>query len=176
MDRRNFPSEVALLLDILNDAWSENWGFVAITKAEIDDMASIFRFLLRPDAVVIAEYDGEAAAFALTLPNINEAIGNLNGRLLPFGFAKLLWRFKVSGIRSGRMALMGVRRKWQNSHIGAVLAFSMIQHSRMSHLAYGVTRAELSWILDSNERMRHILTLVGGTIYKRYRIYEKALS
>jgi hypothetical protein len=176
MDRKSFTSEVALLLDILNDAWSDNWGFIAMTQAEIDDMASIFKFVLRPEAVVIAEYDGEAAAFALTLPNINEAIGNLNGRLLPFGFAKLLWRFKVSGIRSGRMALMGVRRKWQNSHIGAVLAFSMIQHTRMSHLAYGVTRAELSWILDSNERMRHILTLVGGTIYKRYRIYEKALS
>ena len=176
MDRRNFTSEVALLLDILNDAWSDNWGFIAMTQAEIDEMASVFKLLLRPEAVVIAEYDGEAAAFTLTLPNINEAIHDLNGRLLPFGFAKLLWRFKVSGIRSGRMAMMGVRRKWHNSHIGAVLAFSMIQHTRMSHLAHGVTRAELSWILDSNERMKHILTLVGGTIYKRYRIYEKTLS
>jgi fatty acid desaturase len=176
MDRKNFTSEVALLLDILNDAWSDNWGFVAMTQAEIDDMASIFKFLLRPDAVVFAEYDGEAAGFALTLPNINEAISDLNGRLLPSGFAKLFWRLKISGIRSGRMALMGVRRKWQNSHIGAVLALSIIQHTRKSHFARGVTRGELSWLLDSNERTKHMLTLVGGTVYKRYRIYEKPLS
>jgi hypothetical protein len=176
MDRKNFTSEVALLLDILNDAWSDNWGFIPMTQAEIDEMASVFKLLLRPEAVVIAEYDGEAAAFALTLPNINEAICDLNGRLLPFGFVKLLWRFKVAGIRSGRMVMMGVRRKWQNSHIGAVLAFSIIQHTRMSHLACGVTRAELSWVLDSNERLKHMLTLVGGTVYKRYRIYERALS
>jgi len=77
---------------------------------------------------------------------------------------------------SGRMALMGVRRKWQNSHIGAVLALSIIQHTRISHFARGIDRAELSWLLDSNERMKHMLTLVGGTVYKRYRIYDKALS
>ena len=74
------------------------------------------------------------------------------------------------------MPLMGVRRKWQNSQIGAVLALSVIQRIRMSHFALGVMRGELSWILDSNERMKHMLTLTGATIYKRYRIYEKALS
>jgi len=176
MDRKNFKSEVTLLLDILNDAWSDNWGFIPMTEAEIDEMASIFKFLLRPEAVVIAEYNGEATGFSLTLPNINEAIRDLNGRLLPFGFVKLLWRLKVAGLRSGRMALMGVRRKWQNSHIGAVLALSIIQHTRISHFARGIDRAELSWLLDSNERMKHMLTLVGGTVYKRYRIYDKALS
>ncbi len=176
MDSKNFKSEVAMLLDILNDAWSDNWGFVAMTKAEIDDMASVFKILLRPEAVVIAEYEGEAAGFALTLPNLNEAIRDINGRLLPFGIAKLLWRLKVSGIRSGRMAMMGVRRKWQNSPVGAGLAFSIIQNTRTSHFARGVTHAELSWILESNERLRHMLTLVGGSVYKRYRIYEKALA
>ena len=78
--------------------------------------------------------------------------------------------------RSGRMALMGVRRKWQNSHIGVVLALSIIQQSRLSQFSLEVMRAELSWILDSNKRMKQMLTLVGGTVYKRYRIYEKALS
>ncbi|MDE2133784.1 MAG: N-acetyltransferase [Alphaproteobacteria bacterium] len=176
MDRKNFASEVALLLEILNDAWSDNWGFVTMTQAEVDDMASMFKILLRPDAVVIAEYAGETAGFALTLPNINEAIKDLDGRLLPFGFAKLLWRLKISGIPSVRMALMGVRRKWQNSQIGAVLALSIVQRARISTFEHGGLRAELSWILDSNERMKHMLTLVGGTVYKRYRIYEKALS
>jgi hypothetical protein len=176
MDRKNFRSEVALLIDILNDAWSDNWGFVAATEAEVDDMVAMFKVVLRPEAVVIAEYEGEAAGFALTLPDINEAIGDLGGRLFPFGLAKLLWRLKVSGIRSWRMPLMGVRRKWQNSQIGAVLALSIIQQIRMSHLALGIMRGEASWVLDSNERMKHMIALVGGTVYKRYRIYEKALS
>ncbi len=176
MDRKNFASEVALLLEILNDAWSDNWGFVTMTQAEVDDMAAMFKVVLRPDAVVIAEYAGETAGFALTLPDINEAIKDLNGHLLPFGIAKLLWRLKVSGTPSVRMALMGVRRKWQNSPIGAVLALSITQQSRMSQLAHGVVRGELSWILDSNKRMKHMLKFVGGTVYKRYRIYEKALS
>jgi len=176
MDRKHFASEIALILNILNDAWSDNWGFVAMTQAEIDDLASVFKILLRPEAVVIAEYNGEAVGFSLTLPNINEATRDLNGRLFPFGFVKLLWRLKVSGVHSCRMAMMGVLRKWQQTEIGAVLALSIIQRARTSEFARGVTRAELSWILDSNVRLRHMLSLVGGTVYKRYRIYEKALS
>ncbi len=176
MDGKNFKSEVALLLDIVNDAWSDNWGFVAMTQAEVDDMASMFKILLRPDSVVIAEYDGQPVAFELTLPNINEAIRDLGGRLLPFGIIKLLWRLKVAGVGTVRMPLMGVRRKWQNTPIGAALALSMIQHARINAWKHGGKRAELSWILESNERLRHMLTLVGGTVYKRYRIYEKALS
>jgi len=175
MDRKSFKSEVVLLLNILNDAWSDNWGFVEVTDAEVDEMVMMFKMVLRPDSVVIAEYQGEAAGFALTLPDINEAIRDLDGRLFPFGFVKLLWRLKVSGVPSLRMPLMGVRRKWQNSQIGAVLALSIIRQMRLSHIARGIVRGELSWILDSNERMKHMITLIGGTIYKRYRIYEKAL-
>ena len=176
MDRKNFKGEVDLLLDILNDAWSDNWGFVSMTQAEIDDVAALFRFILRPEAVVIAEYDGEAAGFCLTLPNINEAIADLNGRLFPFGIVKLLWRLKVSGIRSARMSMMGVRRKWQNSSVGAALAMSIIQRSRDSHSARKVLRGELSWILDSNHRIKHMLPLVGAAVYKRYRIFERPLG
>jgi len=175
MDRKSFKSEVVLLLNILNDAWSDNWGFVEVTDAEVDEMVMMFKMVLRPESVVIAEYQGEAAGFALTLPDINEAIRDLDGRLFPFGFVKLLWRLKFSGITSVRMPLMGVRRKWQNSPIGAVLALSIIRQMRLSHIARGVVRGEQSWILDSNERMKHMITLIGGTIYKRYRIYEKAL-
>ena len=176
MDRKNFRSEVVLLLDILNDAWSDNWGFVAMTEAEVDELIAMFKVAVRPEYVVIAEYKGEAAGFVVSLPNLNEAISDLGGHLFPFGVAKLLWRLKVSGIRSGRMPLMGVRRKWQNSQIGAVLALSIVQQTRMSHFARGVMRGEASWVLDSNQRMKHMIALVGGTVYKRYRIYEKALS
>jgi hypothetical protein len=175
MDKQHFASEIALILDILNDAWSTNWGFIPMTQAEIDDLAGILRLVLPPEAVFIGEYDGEPVAFNLTLPNLNEAIRDLRGRLFPFGAAKLLWRLKISGIRTGRMALMGVRRKLQNSTAGAGLALTIIQLTRESQFARKVTSAELSWVLDSNERLKHLLTLIDATVYKRYRIYQKNL-
>jgi len=174
-DKKHFDAEVALLLDILNDAWVENWGFVPMTRAEIDDMASVFKYLLRPDALVIAEYEGEAAGFAMMIPNLNEAARDLKGRLFPFGFLKLLWRLKVSGVSSGRMAMMGIRRKWWMSPAGATLALLIIEKAKSGKFVRHSTHAELSWILDSNERIKHVLEAVGSTVIKRYRIYEKAL-
>lgn len=174
-DKQHFASEIALILDILNDAWSTNWGFIPMTQAEIDDLAGILRLLLPPEAVFIGEYDGEPVAFNLTLPNLNEATRDLRGRLFPFGAAKLLWRLKVSGIRTGRMAMMGVRRKLQNSTAGAGLALTIIQLTRETQFARNVTGAELSWVLDSNERLKHLLQLIDATVYKRYRIYQKDL-
>jgi hypothetical protein len=176
MDRGHFKSELALIRDILNDAWSENWGFVPMTEAEIDDMAAVFKLLLPPEALVIAEYDGEPAGFGMMLPNVNEAIKGLNGRLLPFGFIRMLWRLKVTGVKSGRMAMMGVRRKWWSSPAGAIVALLIVQNAKSSRFAQAGVQAELSWILDSNERIKHLLVTIGATVTKRYRIYRKALG
>lgn len=175
MDKAHFDSEVATLLEILNDAWSGNWGFVPMTKAEIADLAGLLKLLLRPGDVAIAEYQGRAAAMAVCFPNLHEAIRDMGGRLLPFNWARLLWRMKVRRPRSGRMPLMGVRRELQNTPIGAALALAVIQATRDFNFANGVETSELSWILDGNERVKHIIELVGGVPYKRYRIYEKRL-
>jgi hypothetical protein len=175
MDKTHFESEVATLLEILNDAWSGNWGFVPMTKAEIADLAGLLKLLLRPGDVAIAEYRGRAAAMAVCFPNLHEAIRDMGGRLLPFNWAKLLWRMKVRRPRSGRMPLMGVRRELQNTPIGAALALAVIQETRDFNFANGVEASELSWILDGNERVKHIIELVGGMPYKRYRIYQKML-
>lgn len=175
-EKKFFEAEVALLLDIINDAWSGNWGYVEMTKAEIDDFAGLLRFLLRPGDVAIAEYRGQAAAFAAMFPNVNEAIRDLNGRILPLGWAKLLWRLKVSRPRTARMPLMGVRKSLQDSAVGAALAFSVIDASRSFIFDHGVAEIELSWILARNRRIRHVIEVgVGGVPYKRYRIYEKML-
>jgi hypothetical protein len=175
MDKAHFESEVATLLEILNDAWSGNWGFVPMTKAEIADLAGLLKLLLRPGDVAIAEYRGQAAAMAVCFPNVHEAIRDMGGRLLPFNWARLLWRMKVRRPKSGRMPLMGVRRELQNTPIGAALALSVIQATRDFNFSHGVEASELSWILDGNERVKHIIELVGGTPYKRYRIYQKLL-
>jgi hypothetical protein len=175
MDKAHFESEVALLLDIINDAWSDNWGFVPMTKAEIDDLAGILKVLLRPGDVAIAEYQGKAQAFAAIFPNLNEAIRDMNGRLFPFNWIKLLWRMKVTRTRTARMPMMGVRKEMQNSSLGAALAVAVIRSTRDFNVAHGVGEGELSWILERNTRVRHVIEMVGGVPYKTYRIYEKPL-
>ena len=176
MDKAHFERDVALLLDIINDAWSDNWGYVPMTEAEIADLAGILKLLLRPGDVAIAECNGKPAAFAAIFPNLNEAIADMNGRLFPFNWIKLLWRLKVRRTKTARMPMMGVRKEFQDSALGAALALSVIRATRNFNVANGVTDAELSWILAGNKRVRHVIEMVGGKAYKTYRLYEKPLS
>jgi hypothetical protein len=175
MDKAHFESEVALLLDIINDAWSDNWGYVPMTKAEIDDLSGILKLLLRPGDVAIAEYRGKPAAFAAIFPNLNEAIRDMNGRLFPFNWIKLLWRMKVKRTRTARMPMMGVRKALQATPVGAALALSVIRSVREFNFSHGVVDSELSWILARNSRVRHVIEMVGGVPYKTYRLFEKPL-
>jgi hypothetical protein len=174
-DKKHFEGEVALLLDIINDAWSDNWGYVPMTKAEIDDLAGILKILLREGDVAIAEYNGKPAAFAAIFPNLNEAIRDMNGHLFPFNWIKLLWRLLVTRTRTARMPMMGVRKEFHNSVLGAALAMAVIRSTRDFNIARGVTGAELSWILERNVRVRHVIELCGGKAYKTYRVYEKPI-
>jgi hypothetical protein len=176
MDKAHLDAEIALIFEILNDAWSDNWGYVPMTWAEFSDLVGVMKHLLRAGDVAIAEYQGQPAAFAIIMPNINEAMHDLGGRLAPFGWAKLLWRLKVRGTRTARMPMMGVRKALQASPAGAALALSVIQATRVFNIENGRPFGELSWVLDQNERVRHIIELVGGRISKRYRIYDKALD
>jgi hypothetical protein len=175
MDKKHFNSEIAMMLDIINDAWSDNWGYVPMTRAEIDDMAGLLKVLLRPGDVAIAEYKGQPAAFAAIFPNLNEAIRDMGGRLFPFNIFKLLWRMKVTRTRTARMPMMGVRKSLQSSPIGAALALSVIKSVREFNFDHGVRDSELSWILARNSRVRHVIEMVGGVPYKTYRVYERGL-
>ncbi|HKQ10788.1 MAG TPA: hypothetical protein VJS85_06325 [Rhizomicrobium sp.] len=174
MDKR-FKDEVAMLLDIINDAWSDNWGYVRMTQAEIDELAGVLKLLLRPGDVAIAEYQGKACAFTAIFPNLNEAIADMNGRLFPFNWIKLLWRMKVMRPKTARMPMMGVRKSLQSSPVGAALALSVMRSVREFNFSRGVVDSELSWILARNSRVRHVIEMVGGVPYKTYRVYEKAI-
>jgi len=174
MDKR-FKDEVAMLLDIINDAWSDNWGYVRMTQAEIDELAGVLKLLLRPGDVAIAEYQGKPAAFTAIFPNLNEAIRDMNGRLFPFNWIKLLWRMKVKRPKTARMPMMGVRKSLQATPIGAALALSVIRSVREFNFSNGVEDSELSWILERNDRVRHVIEMVGGVPYKTYRVFEKPL-
>lgn len=176
LDMRRFDEEIRTICAIFNDAWAANWGFLPLKDEEALHLARSIRPLVRGEDFAIAELDGEPAAMVVTLPNLNLAIRDLGGRLLPFGWAKLLWRLKVQGVPEWRMPLMGVRRAYQNGPLGAALALAVIRAVRESHAARGTRGAELSWVLEDNRRTDALIRLVGARPYKTYRIYGKELS
>ncbi len=171
-----FEEDVRILVDILNDAWSRNWGFAPVTQAETKHLADSIRLILHPRLVWFLEIDGEAAGFGVLLPNLNDAIHDLGGRLLPFGWAKLLWRLKVRGVKRGRVPLMGVKRKFARDPRGIFAPFVILDAIRREGVKLGITRAEYSWILEDNLPMRHILEGFGARVYKTYRIYAKTIG
>jgi hypothetical protein len=173
--RERLDDELETIRDIFNDAWSQNWGFVPFTKAEFAEVGRAMLFLAHPEMVQIAEVDGRPAAMIVSLPNLNEAIADMKGRLLPFNWVKLLWRLKVRYPQSGRVPLMGVRREFQNTRLGPGLAIALIDGLATVLIRLGVRDVELSWILEDNMGMRNIIESLGGVAYKRYRILQKPL-
>ncbi len=174
--KRELRAELDLIMDIFNDAWSANWGFVPFTAREIRQMGDELRWLVGEHDVAIATWKGEPAAFTVVIPDINRMIADFGGRLLPFNWAKLIWRLKFAGPPERmRMPLMGVRRKYQNSTIGAALALAVIDKVNTYHRDRGVQGAELSWILETNMRTRKLIESTGARHYKTYRIYEREI-
>ncbi len=176
LDMKRYRADLALILEVFNDAWSENWGFLPFTEDEIVHAAASMKPLIRPDLVWIAEVDGEVAAMIVCLPNLNEAIADLGGRLLPFGWLKLLWRLKVSGLKSCRVPLFGVRKQYHRTPLGGALVLLLLQALRESATRAGFVHAELSWILEDNDAIRKVIEGIGGRVYKTYRVYEKPLK
>ena len=172
---REKKAELEIMREIFNDAWEHNWNFVPFTREEFRAIGKELMMLLPRDFIQIAEIDGEAAAFCVLIPNVNEAIADLNGRLFPSGWAKLLWRLKVGFPKTARVALMGVRQRYQNTRFGPALAYMVIKASMDAGTGRGLERCEMSWVLEHNHGIRNIIESIGGEITKRYRMYEKDL-
>lgn len=175
IDMKAFDTEIRTILDIFNDAWSNNWGYIPMTEAEIDKTAKDLKLIIKPSATRIVEYDGEPAAFMVVLPDINRWISDLDGKLLPFGWAKLAHRLLSWRPRLMRVPLMGVRQHLQKTRAGGVMALMLIETIRAYTIKRGAREAELSWILEDNHGMRDMLIAIGCEIYKTYRVYEKSL-
>jgi hypothetical protein len=174
-NRKNMDAELEVMRSIFNDAWSENWKFVPWTVEEFRAVGREIMMLVPKNFVHIAEVDGEPAAFIVMIPNLNEVIADLDGKLLPFGWAKLLWRIKVRYPKSGRVPLMGVRREFHHTRLGPGLAMCCISALREPAHQAGLERAELSWILEDNQGMRSIMEAIGGVKTKTYAMFEKTL-
>jgi len=169
-----FDEEVRTILDLYNEAWSENWGFVPATAAEAKQMASDLKLIVDTNIVPFVEIDGKPAGVALAVPNLNEAIHDLNGKLFPFGFLKLLWRLKVRRVKSGRLMLLGVKKEYRTRRY-AGLAYLLCDEIYHGAKESGYKWAEFSWTLEDNPLINSLITKVGCERYKTYRIYEKAL-
>jgi len=173
--RNQLKVEMEIIRSIFNDAWSDNWGFIPFTEAEFSELGSTFRFLLRDEYFQIIEVDGVPAAFMVALPNLNEIFAKLNGNLFPFGWFQLIKQVKFGRFRTGRIPLMGVRKQFRNTPLGATIAFMMVTAIRKFGLSRGFREIEVSWILEENKSMRGIIEMAGNREYKRYRIFGKTL-
>ena len=177
VDLSRWDEEVETILAILNDAWSNNWGFIPFTNAEIAYAGKKLKPIIHPQINLIAEVDGKPVAFMLTLPDINDVLRKVNGRLWPLGWLRLLrWMRKPSGAGM-RVPLMGVRRELHNSRLASQLAFMMISQIREVAIAeYQTKRAEIGWILDDNQGMKAIADAIGSMVNREYAIYERSLA
>lgn len=176
-DKHNFDRDLKLVLTVFNDAWRDNWGFVPMSPAEIKSMADAFKALADFGLIFIAEIGDTPVGMAASLPNVNEALGGLNGAPIPFGLLRLLWRLKVGGVTTARVLLMGVAKSAQaDLAVGPAVGMALVAALVDAHKAKGYRRMELSWILEDNTPMRRIAEFGGAEPYKTYRVYRKDLA
>lgn len=175
LDPKRFAEEMRLALEIYNDAWTENWGFLPVgereAKALIDQLAPI----LPPQGVIFGLADGEPAAMLVALPDLNEFLADLDGRLFPFGWAKLLWRLRFRKPKAARIILAGVRRRYRSSAVSMALVTLMMGTLLKVGQERDVEMVEMSWILEDNKASLDGCLAIGARLAKLYRIYGKNL-
>lgn len=177
VDKSRFAEEAAIILGILNDAWSDNWGFVPLTQPEIDDVGRKLKPIVYEDLIRIAEIDGEPVAFMITLPDLNEPLKPLKGSLFPFGWLRLLMWLRRPKARTMRVPLMGVVKRLQSSRVASQLAFMMIEYIRRDAIAkFGASRGEIGWILDDNQGMLAIADTIQSKVNRIYNVYQRDIG
>ena len=172
-DKRNLRRDVRIAAEIFNEAWVENWGSIPITPEEADRLAADLVKFADPDLTAFVEIDGDPAAMVISIPNLNECARDIDGRLFPFGWAKLLWRLKRRP-ESGRVMLLGVRQKWRVREF-AQLGLMLTAEVHVRGAERGYKWAELGWVLEDNHLLNHALRRTDAEVYKIYRIYQKTL-
>jgi GNAT superfamily N-acetyltransferase len=170
MRKREMASEVKAFMDVYNEAWGDNWGFVPITDAEVEFQAKALKPVLDEDWAYMAEKDGEVIGAALSLPDINQVLAKMGGRLLPLGWLRfLLGRRKIDQLR---VFALGVKHAYRHTGVAAGLYLEHLAHADPER----IDRGEMGWILEVNEPMNRAMEGMGGKIVKKYRLYEKPLG
>lgn len=176
VEPRRMHSELAIILDIFNDAWKHNWGYVRATDAEAKKMGEDLRLILDPNLAFIAEVEGRPVGVCIVLPNVNEMIADFGGKLNPLTVAKLLWRLKVRGPKSGRLMMLGIKEEMRNVRKYAGLSHALYVEIAVRGEKLGYQWGELSWTLEDNRPINLGIKSMGAQIYKRYRVYEKSIG
>jgi len=166
---KKFRAELDAVKEVYNSAWSRNWGFVPMTDKEIESMAKRLKPLIVPELLLMAEVDGKPAGFYMAVPDYNQVLSRINGRLGPLGVMKFLWYSRT--ISDIRVLTVGVKEEYRKRGIEALLYLQSFKAAKRK----GYQRAELSWILEDNTLMKKGCEFMGGKVYKKYRIYEKRL-
>lgn len=168
--RRTLNADVDRFLDIYNESWEKNWGFVPLTEKEVRHYAKTLLPVLDKNwAFVMIGPDDDNAGAALTLPDYNQVLKHLGGRLLPFGWAKFLWyRRKIDRVR---VFALGVKPRYRTTGIAAKLYIEHLDAAERT----GVTGGTMGWILENNRPMNKSIEALGGTVIKRFRLYERML-
>lgn len=170
MRKRDLAAEVARFMEVYNEAWGDNWGFVPITEAEVAFQAKNLRPILDENWAMIAERDGEVVGAALTLPDVEQALGRMNGRLLPFGWWHYLRR--RSHIDRLRVFALGVKSDYQHLGVAAALYERHVQTA----VRHGPRGGHMGWILETNDPMNRAMEGMGGRVVQKYRIYRQPLT
>ncbi len=170
LNMKDLDGEIERIKEVYNSAWERNWGFVPMTEAEFAHMASSMKPIVNPKVCAIAEIGDEPVAFILQLPDLNFAFRHMNGRLLPFGWAKFLWHKRK--IRVSRVLTLGVKPEHRHKGLDAMLIIHLFTETKHT----GYPHAECSWILEDNMPMRRGLERIGGYVFKTYRVYEKLIA
>ena len=167
---KNINEELNLIREVYNNAWSRNWGFVPMTEEEINHTAADMKQIAIEDLLLLAEMDGKAVGFSVSLPDINQVLKKIsNGKLFPTGIFKLL--FGMKKIDAIRVLILGIVKELQHGGLGSMLYLETFNRAT----ARGIYKGEFSWILEDNYPMNRALESMGASIYKTYRIYEKSL-
>ena len=170
MRRNDLEAEVTRFMEVYNEAWGPNWGFVPITEEEVAFQAKNLKPILDENWAMIAEREGEVVGAALTLPDINQVLAKMNGRVLPFGW----WHFLTGRrkINQVRVFALGVKPEYQHFGVAAALYVRHVETAARVRQKGG----EMGWILEVNEPMNRAMEGMGGKVVKRYRLYELPLS
>lgn len=169
-DVKNIDAAIAEVKDVYNAAWEKNWGFVPMTAEEMDDLAKALKPMLKPEYLYFARYEGKPAGFVLLLPDFNIALKAVNGALGPLNILPFLYRFAFK-LDRGRLLTLGVKKEFRGKGIEMLLIKQAIAGAKKMGWRYG----ELSWTLEDNALINGTIEAIGGTLYRKYRLYEKKL-
>ncbi len=175
-DHARWPDEVGQLTTIFNDAWAENWGFCPVSDAEAATIARLMRPIARAGQILFAEWRGEAIGALVLLPNLEEALERLNGRLLPFGWWHLLRALRPGGVTSARVPMLGIRRAWRGTAVSAYATGALLSEAIAEAERRGWARLEISWILGSNPAMLNTMAALPAPVERSWRIWGAPLD